>query len=203
MMSRVRNDLFDSQRGYERGRGIVVFALWQLCKWLFFRTIFPWPSWVKVALLRLFGADVGPGVCLKAQLNIHLPWKLKIGAHAWIGEEVFILNFEPIEIGAHACISQRAFLCGGNHDYRDPAMSYRNAPILIGCGAWVGAQAFIGPGVVVGKDAVVTAGSILTENAPEGMVCSTSSRPSFKARFKDVLVTNSLPTDGDEGVKRP
>jgi acetyltransferase-like isoleucine patch superfamily enzyme len=40
---------------------------------------------------------------------------------------VFILNFEPVTIGAHACLSQRAFLCGGNHDYRDPTFRYRNA----------------------------------------------------------------------------
>lgn len=169
-MNRVRNDLFDSHRGYERGRGWLVFAMWQLCKWLFFRTIFPWPSWVKVVWLRGFGARVGEGVYLKPQVNIHLPWKLKIGAHAWIGEEVFLLNLEPIEIGAHACVSQRAFLCTGNHDYRDPAMSYRNAPIWIGAGAWIGAQTFVGPGVRVGEEAVVPAGSVVTRDVPGGVV---------------------------------
>lgn len=165
MNTRVRNDHFDSSTGYARGRSVVVFALWQLVKWIFFRTVFPWPSGVKASLLRAFGATIGRGVCIKPQVNIHLPWKLAVGDHAWLGEEAFILNFEPICIGAHACISQRAFLCGGNHNYRDAAMSYRNAAITVEEGAWVGAQVFVAPGVTVGREAVISAGSVLLTNA--------------------------------------
>jgi putative colanic acid biosynthesis acetyltransferase WcaF len=168
--TRVRNDRFDRSLGYERGRGVAVFALWQLVKAVFFRPAFPWPSRLRVALLRAFGAEVGRGVYIKPQVNIHLPWKLRLGDHAWLGEEAFILNFEPISIGAHACVSQRAFLCGGNHDYRDEGMRYRNAPIVVGDGAWIGAQAFVGPGVEVGVDAVITAGSVLLQKAEPGRV---------------------------------
>jgi putative colanic acid biosynthesis acetyltransferase WcaF len=179
----VRNDLFDTSIGYELGRSVLVFAAWQGVKWLFLKTVFPWPSGVKVGLLRLFGAKVGKGVCIKPQVNIHLPWKLTVGDFAWIGEEAFILNFEPVKIGSSACISQRAFLCGGNHDYRDPAMKYRNGPIMIGDGAWVGAQVFVGPGVTIGVDAVVTAGNIVTKDLPAGMVCSGNPCVPVKARW--------------------
>ena len=184
-MSRVRNVLFDAGVGYVRGRSVPVFAAWQLVKCIFFKPVFPWPSAVKVGLLRLFGAQVGQGVCIKPQVNIHLPWKLSIGDHAWIGEEAFLLNFEPLSIGSNSCISQRAFLCGGNHDYRDPAMKYRNGPITIGDGAWVGAQVFVGPGVAIGVDAVVTAGSIVTKGLPEGQVCSGNPCVPVKARWED------------------
>lgn len=169
---RVRNDDFDAAVGFSRGRSVVVFALWQLIKWAFFKTGLPWPSAMKVWLLRLFGAKVGRGVCIKPQVNIHLPWKLEVGDYAWLGEEAFILNFEPIKVGAHACISQRAFLCGGNHDYRDPAMSYRNGPITIGDGVWVGAQVFVAPGVTIAQEAVITAGSVVLKDMPKAMVCS-------------------------------
>jgi putative colanic acid biosynthesis acetyltransferase WcaF len=188
----IRNDQFDPRLGYNRGRSVVWFALWQICKWLFFRTIFPWPSPLKVTLLRLFGANIGARVYIKPQVNIHLPWKLTVGAHTWIGEEVFLLNLEPIQIGAHACISQRAFLCTGNHDYRHPAMSYRNAPIRIGSGAWVGAQTFIGPGVTVEENAVVAAGSVITGLVPGGMVVSRSNPTTTKPRFPQPPPT---PTD--------
>jgi putative colanic acid biosynthesis acetyltransferase WcaF len=147
-------------------------AAWYLIKMAFFLTAFPWPSAIKAHLLRIFGSKVGIGVVLKPRLNIHIPWKLEIGDHVWIGEEVLILNFEPIKIGAHACISQRAFLCGGNHDFRDPSMTYRNRPILVGDGAWIGAQVFVAPGVVIGTDAVITAGSIVTKDLPAGMICA-------------------------------
>jgi putative colanic acid biosynthesis acetyltransferase WcaF len=185
MKTKLRNDLFDNRAGFVRGRSVGVFALWQLVKWFFFRTVFPWPSILKVFLLRVFGATIGGGVCIKPQVNIHLPWKLVVGDHAWIGEEVFILNFEPIKIGAHACISQRAFLCGGNHDYRDPAMCYRNAPIIVEAGAWVGAQVFVAPGVTVGKEAVISAGSVLLKNAEAGRIYAGNPAEPKGWRWKD------------------
>jgi putative colanic acid biosynthesis acetyltransferase WcaF len=121
---------------------------------------------------------------IKPRVNIHLPWKLVIGDYTWIGEEVFILNFEPVTIGSNCCISQRAFLCTGNHDYRDIAMSYRNAPIRIEDGAWVGAQCFVGPGVIMAREAVATAGSIVLKNLPEAMICSGNPCVHLKPRWK-------------------
>jgi putative colanic acid biosynthesis acetyltransferase WcaF len=170
-MTRVRNDLFDPREGLVRGRPMLVEAAWYFLKCFFFLSPLPWPSAFKCSLLRLFGADVGKKVYIKPRVNIHFPWKLQIGDHTWIGEEVFLLNFEPIVIGAHCCISQRAFVCTGNHDFRKPQMPYRNHPIAIQDGAWVGAQVFVGPGVTIGSEAVVSAGSIVTGDVPPGMVC--------------------------------
>ena len=170
----VRNDLFDSKRGLDRGRPAVVEAIWYLCKCFLFLTPLPVPSRFKCFILRLFGARIGKGVVIKPQVKILFPWKLTVGDFAWIGEEVFILNFEPVTIGAHCCISQRAFLCGGSHDYRHPDMPYRNRPIAIEDGAWVGAQVFVGPGARIGAEAVITAGSVVTKDQPAKMVCGGS-----------------------------
>ncbi len=136
-------------------------VLWYLVKVVFFLTAIPWPSSLKVALLRKFGAEVGKGVVVAPRVNVHMPWKLTVGDHSWIGEEVFLLSLEPITIGSNVCISQRSFLCAGNHDYRSPTFDYMGAPITIEDGAWIGAQSFVGPGVTVGVDTVVTAGSVV------------------------------------------
>lgn len=184
-MTRVRNDLFDAKEGLNRGRPLWVEALWYLCKIVFFLSAFPWPSSVKRAILRGFGAEVGRGVKIKPRVNVLFPWKLCIGENAWIGEESWILNFEQVAIGNHCCISQRAFLCAGNHDYRRVDMRYRNAPIVIADGVWIGAQTFIGPGVVIHEDVVVTAGSIATTDLPAGMVCSGAPCRPVKARWRD------------------
>lgn len=184
-MTRVRNDLFDPSNGLVRGRPFAVEAIWYLAKCLFFLTPLPVPSRFKCAVLRWFGASVGRGVIIKPRVNIHFPWKLAIGDFAWIGEEVFILNFEPVSLGAHCCISQRVFLCAGNHDYRRPEMPYRNEPITVAEGAWVGAQVFVAPGVVIGTDAVVTAGSVVTRSQPRGMVCGGNPCAPLKPRWPE------------------
>lgn len=161
IQSRVRLGDFTTQ-GFDRGAGKLKEISWYLVKMVFFLSAFPFPGSIKTALLKLFGAKVGRGVNIKPRVNIHFPWKLEIGNDVWIGEEVFILNFEHTVIGNNACISQRAFLCGGNHDFKQSAMPYRNGKITLMDGAWVGASCFVGPGVTIGTDSVITAGSIVT-----------------------------------------
>lgn len=181
---RVRLDLFDSTVGLDRGRGPFIEAFWYLTKCLFFLSPLPWPQHLKIFLLRIFGGKVGSGVVIKPRVNIHFPWKLSIGDHCWIGEEALILNFEPVTIGNHVCLSQRVFLCTGNHDFRDRAFSYRNAPISIGSGAWIGAQSFIGPGTEIGTESVVTAGSVVSKNLPNGMICRGNPAVALKPRWE-------------------
>ena len=181
----MRNDLFDPRKGLERGRPAWVEALWYLCKCAFFLTPLPFPGAFKRMLLRAFGARIGRGVVLKPRLNIHLPWKLSVGDFSWLGEEVFILNFEQVSIGCHCCISQRVFLCTGNHDYRLPDMPYRNAPITIEDGAWVGAQVFVAPGVTIGSDSVVMAASVVTRSQPGAMVCGGNPCAPVKPRWPE------------------
>lgn len=156
-----------STAGFDRGSGKLKETCWYLIKMVFFLSAFPFPGKLKVFILRRFGAKVGKRVLIKPRVNIHFPWKLEIGDDVWIGEEVFLLNFEKLTIGGNVCISQRAFLCGGNHDFRNPTMPYRNGPITLLDGAWVGASCFIGPNVTIGYDVVVTAGSVATTNLRE------------------------------------
>jgi putative colanic acid biosynthesis acetyltransferase WcaF len=177
-------DQFDPGKGLDRGRPKAVEMLWYFLKCAFLLSALPWPSGFKVALLRAFGAKIGNGVVIKPRVNVHFPWKLEVGDHAWVGEEVFILNFERVWIGANACISQRAFLCTGNHDYRDPQFSYRNAPITIGDGAWVGAGVFVGPGVDVGGEAVLAAGSVVTRHVPANTIVAGNPASERGVRWK-------------------
>lgn len=168
--SRVRNDLFDNRQGFELGRARWVFVFWYLLKCVFFLSAFPWPSRFKSWLLRRFGAEIGREVYWKPRINIHIPWKLKVGDFTWIGEEVCIINFAPVSIGANCCLSQRSFLCSGNHDHRSPDMRYRHAPIVLEDGVWVGAGAFVGPGVIIGTDAVITVMSLANRSLEGGWI---------------------------------
>lgn len=163
-ISKVRLVDFDSTFGLDRGASKLKEGVWYLFKMVFFLSSFPYPSKFKTILLRLFGAKIGKALVIKPRVNIHFPWKLVLGDQVWLGEEVLILNFEPVNIEDNVCISQRAFLCGGNHDYTSPSFSYRNGPIYIQAGSWVGAGVFVGPDVTIGYDAVITAGSVVTNS---------------------------------------
>jgi putative colanic acid biosynthesis acetyltransferase WcaF len=186
-MTKVRLDSFNSKRELDRGASKLKESLWILIRALFFQSPLPWPRALKRHLLRSFGAQVGEGVVIKPRVTIHFPWKLSIGDYSWIGEEVFILNFEQCTIGAHCCISQRAFLCGGNHDFRAMDFKYRNGPIVIEDGAWVGAQTFIAPSITIGQEAVITAGSVVSHSMPSGMICSGNPCEPVKERYKAKL----------------
>jgi putative colanic acid biosynthesis acetyltransferase WcaF len=168
--SRVRNDLFDSRKGFDLGRSRFVFAAWYFIKIVFFLSSIPWPAELRSWLLRCFGAKIGKKVYWKPRINIHIPWNLTMGDYIWVGEETCIINHAPITIGSHCCLSQRSFLCSGNHDYRSADMQYRHAPIVLMDGVWIMACAFVGPGVEIGTDAVVAACALANRSLEGGWV---------------------------------
>ena len=95
-----------------------------------------------------------------------MPWNLEIGEYAAIGDRAILYALGPITIGARATISQRAHLCAGTHDIRDPARPLLKPPITIGSDAWVCADAFVGPGVTVGEHAIVGARAVAMKDVP-------------------------------------
>lgn len=135
---------------------------WYLLNRLFIHTHIPYPSAFKVALLRMFGAEIGQGVVIKPKVNIKYPWFLRIGDHVWVGEEVWIDNLTLVTIESNACLSQGAMLLTGNHNYRKSTFDLIVKPITLGSGSWVGAKATVCPGVQVGSHAVLTVGSVAT-----------------------------------------
>ncbi|MFT6792617.1 MAG: putative colanic acid biosynthesis acetyltransferase WcaF [Rubritalea sp.] len=137
-------------------------ALWWLVRSFFFSPWFPVASKIKVAALRAFGAKVGDGVVIRSRVNITFPWKLELGDHVWLGDEVMILSLAPVKIGNNVCISQRAFLCTGSHDFRKESFDLITKPITIEDGCWICAQAFVGPGVHLPSNTMVKAGEVKT-----------------------------------------
>lgn len=152
--------------GFDRGQPIWFEALWFLAKCIFFLNPIPWPSRLRVALLRAFGAKIGQGVVVRSQVNISFPWRLTVGDDVWIGEEILILSLAQVTLESNVCLSQRAFLCTGSHRFRGPNFNLVTKPITVRSRSWVAAQAFIGPGVEIGEGSLVSAGSIVLENVP-------------------------------------
>ena len=151
---------------FARGAPFWKEALWWLFRWIFFDTSLPWPSALRCAILRTFGASIGNGVVIRSKVNVTFPWRLTLGDHVWLGDEVLILSLAPVTIESDVCISQRAFLCTGSHDYRRESFDLITKPITVRQGVWIAASAFIGPGDEIAPGAVIAAGSVVLDSVP-------------------------------------
>jgi putative colanic acid biosynthesis acetyltransferase WcaF len=152
---------FDNSH-YAPGRGRGVRAAWWIVNGLVFLSWLPWPSRLKAALLRAFGARVGRGVVIKPRVNIKYPWHLRIGDHAWIGEAVWLDSLAGIDIGAHACLSQACLVETGNHDWSRTTFDLRVQPVVIEDGAWAAVATVLLPGSRLASHAVLAGGSVLS-----------------------------------------
>lgn len=145
-----------------RGLWALVQPLWRFS---------PRPVWAwRNLLLRLFGARIARGVRIYPSACIHQPWNLAIGPRTTVGWNATLYALGPLCIGADSVISQGAHLCAGNHDHRDPGFVLIKAPLTVGDGVWIAAEAFIGPGVVVGDRAVVGARAVVMRPVPAAAV---------------------------------
>jgi putative colanic acid biosynthesis acetyltransferase WcaF len=161
-----------NNKDYSTGAGFSKRVLWYAINSLFFDSfLFPISS-LKSKILRLFKAEVGNNVVLKPRINIKYPWYLHVRDNVWIGEGVWIDNLTHVQIGSNVCISQGAYLCTGNHDYKDINFRLFVKEITIKDGAWIGAKTLICPGVTIGKNAVITAGSVINKSAVENGIYS-------------------------------
>jgi putative colanic acid biosynthesis acetyltransferase WcaF len=162
-----RLDLYDNS-DFDRGANRWKEWLWVATKCVFFLNPIPWSSPLRVTLLRLFGAKIGRNVVIRAGVHVTFPWRLHIGDHVWLGDDVLILSLAQVRIGSHVCISQRAFLCTGSHAWRKETFDLITAAITIDDGAWIAAQAFIGPGVRIGLGSVAGAAAVVLKSVPAG-----------------------------------
>ena len=154
--------------------------LWHYVNIIFFRSgFFPFYS-IKVFLLKLFGAKVGKGVCIKPFVNIKYPWLLSIGNEVWIGENVWIDNMAYVLIKNNVCISQGACLLTGNHDYKKSAFDLLTGKITLEEGVWIGAQAIVCPGITCKSHSVLSVASVATRNLEP--YCIYRGNPAVKVR---------------------
>jgi putative colanic acid biosynthesis acetyltransferase WcaF len=169
MSGRVDLSSFDNS-WYSPGRSFPVRALWMLVSRLFLLTGFPWPSAIKAALLRAFGARVGRRVVLKPHLHVKYPWHLTVGDHSWLGEGVWIDSLGPVRIGSDACLSQGVMVETGNHDWSKPTFDLLVEEVVIEDGAWAAVRSLLLPGARLASHAVLGAGSVLSgDTEPYGI----------------------------------
>lgn len=152
-------------------------ALWESLGFAFAwspRQLWGW----RTAMLRAFGARIGPDVHIHPSVRIAVPWNLEVGARSAVGDRAVLYSLGRITIGADVTVSQDAHLCAGTHDYRRADLPLVKAPIQVGDGAWICADAFVGPGVSVGDHAIVAARAVAVKDVkPWTIAAGNPARP--------------------------
>lgn len=184
-MNKVNLETF-STYNFNKGANKLKIVIWYFVNALFVRASWNPFMGIKVFFLKLFGAKIGKGLVIKNNVNIKFPWKLTLGNDVWLGENVWIDNLDEVIIGNNVCISQGALLLTGNHDYTLSTFDYRNAPIIIEDGAWIGAKTVVCPGIKVKSHAILTVGSTATKNMEAYGIYQ--GNPALKIRTRNITL---------------
>jgi len=168
---------------YKPGSAIKI-GLWQLFSALFLLNHLSVFSFLKVAVLRLFGAKIGTGVVIKQGVRIKYPWLLEIGNNVWIGECCWIENHAQVIIGDNVCISQGAMLLCGNHNFKKSTFDLIVEPITLEAGVWIGAKSLVCPGVTCKSHAVLSVESVASSDLEPYLVYR--GNPAVKVRDRKI-----------------
>jgi putative colanic acid biosynthesis acetyltransferase WcaF len=161
-------------------------TLWNLCRLLLYR---PSPralhGW-RAALLRLFGAQLGPHCHFYPRSRVWAPWNLHCADHVAAADGVEIYNPSLLELGSHVILSQDSYLCGATHDYNDPAFPLIAYRMRLDAHAWICARAIVAPGIHVGEGAVLGLGSVATRDLAAWTVYSGHPAQAIRQRLPRV-----------------
>jgi putative colanic acid biosynthesis acetyltransferase WcaF len=124
----------------------IVRLLWKTAGGLFWILL---PS-MRSSLLRLFGGTVGAGCRFARNVEITIPWNIRIGDRVQVGERVILYSLGEITLGDDVAIDYRAHLCAGTHDHTDSRFPLLKPPITIGAETFIGIDAYIAPEVTLG-----------------------------------------------------
>lgn len=110
-------------------------------------------------------------------LRINPPFQVDLGAHTFIGNNVFInrdclfMDLGGIFLEDNVLLAPRVALLSMNHvEAPDQRQNMILKAVRIKSGAWIGAGATVLPGITVGENAIVGAGAVVTKDVPANMV---------------------------------
>ncbi|MHC5024717.1 MAG: DapH/DapD/GlmU-related protein, partial [Planctomycetota bacterium] len=105
----------------------------------------------RPGLLRLFGGRAGRGCRFARNVEITIPWNVRVGDRVEVGAAAIIYSLGMITIGDDVVLDYGAHLCAGTHDHTDSMFPLVTPPINVGDGSFIGIDAYIGPGVTLGR----------------------------------------------------
>ncbi len=146
---------------------------------------------------------IGPHATLSAGMFVPMdPGSdplLTIGDRCMFGKGLSIVAHERIEIGDDTAAGNYVFITDQNHGYENldvpiARQLWKNAPVAIGPGCWLGNGSIVLPGTRLGRHVVVAAGAVVRGEVPD--YCVVAGAPARIVR-RHVPGTGWVTTDGD------
>jgi putative colanic acid biosynthesis acetyltransferase WcaF len=145
------------------GKPKIYVYMWAVAELIFITNAWQISSSLRVALLRMFGANIGKNVIIRPRTRVKYPWKLSVGDRAWIGEGVWIHNQDEVRLGHDSVVSQESFITTGSHAHRHD-MALITRPVVVGAGAWLTARSVVLGGTTIGPSAILSPSSVAGPN---------------------------------------
>ena len=169
-----------SRIAWDRSKWVVY--LWAVIERLLVTNSWQISSKVRIAALRLFGAEIGARVIFRPRTRVLFPWKLHIGNDAWVGEGVWFHNQDQIHVANDVVISQESFLTTGSHAHRrDMALITR--PIVIEAGVWITSRCVVLGGTTMRTSSLARPLTVISGEVPENTVISGANASPIGQRF--------------------
>jgi len=92
--------------------------------------------------------------------------RIRMGDRVFINSGVVLFSVKAITIGNDVAIANEAYLMDTD-SHGVEGRPVKEAPIVIGDGAWIGARAIILPGVTIGRRCLVAAGAVVSRDVPD------------------------------------
>jgi len=92
--------------------------------------------------------------------------RIRMGDRVFINSGVVLFSVKAITIGNDVAIANEAYLMDTD-SHGVEGRPVKEAPIVIGDGAWIGARAVILPGVTIGRRCLVAAGAVVSRDVPD------------------------------------
>ena len=123
---------------------------------------------------------IGPLASISAGMPVHADRRgdpiITIGDRCMLGKGIGIVAHERVSIGDDIWTGHFIYITDQNHGYEDidlpiGVQMWKNEPVEIGAGSWLGHGAIVLPGSRLGRHVVVAAGAVVAGlDAPDNSV---------------------------------
>ena len=131
--------------------------------------------YIAIGAHTLIGANVTLSAGFVPGLYLGDSPLVRIGSGCVLGRGSHVIGHRSIDLEDDVFTGPNVYITDQNHGYENPDVPIGKqwpveAPVRIGSGCWIGANAVILPGTVLGRNVVVAAGSVVRGEFPDHCV---------------------------------